>query len=104
MLRRRPWRALRSRATLARTLDFIRGCDVPLRGVIFDLFHTLTGVESEWSGLPWTSDALGIERRVWNEALTQRSRWRLTGEVRDPVEIVRALAHAIDPTISEETV
>lgn len=75
-----------------------------LRGIIFDLFHTLTGVESEWSGLPWTSDALGIERHVWNEALTQRSHWRLTGEVRDPVEIVRALAHAIDPTISEETV
>jgi len=77
---------------------------VTLRGIIFDLFHTLTGVESEWSGLPWTSDALGIERHVWNEALTQRSHWRLTGEVRDPVEIVRALAHAIDPTISEETV
>jgi hypothetical protein len=32
-----------------------------VRGVIFHLFHTLTGPESEWSDLPWTSDVLGIE-------------------------------------------
>lgn len=75
-----------------------------LRGVIFDLFHTLTGAESEWSGLPWTSDVLGIDRHAWNEALTQQSRSRLTGQVRDPVEIVRALAHVVDPTVSEETI
>jgi putative hydrolase of the HAD superfamily len=77
---------------------------VPLRGVIFDLFHTLTAVESEWSGLPWTADVLGMERSVWNEALLQRSRWRLTGEVQGPLEIVRAVAHAIDPAISDEVV
>ena len=77
---------------------------MPVRGVIFDLFHTLTAVESEWANLPWTSDILGIDRRVWNNALTKQSRWRLTGEVRDPVEIVRGLAHAVDPAISEETI
>jgi len=77
---------------------------VPLRGVIFDLFHTLTAAESEWTNLPWTSDILGIDRRVWNDTLTKQSRWRLTGEVRDSVEIVRGLAHAIDPAISEEII
>jgi len=77
---------------------------MPVRGVIFDLFHTLTSAESEWTDLPWTSDVLGIDRRTWNDALTQHSRWRLTGEVRDPVAIVRGLAHAIDPAIPEEVV
>jgi len=50
-----------------------------LRAVVFDLFHTLTGPEDEWSYLPWTSDVLGIDRDVWNELLITRSRWRLTG-------------------------
>jgi len=77
---------------------------MPIRGVIFDLFHTLTAAESEWSDAPWTSDILGIDRRVWTDTLTKRSRTRLTGEVRDPVEIVRGLAHSIDPTISEATI
>src|SRR5436190_21572266 len=71
------------------------------RGVIFDLFHTLTGLESEWSDLPWTSDVLGIDRRTWDELLTTRSRWRLTGEERDPHAIVRALAHEVDATIPD---
>jgi putative hydrolase of the HAD superfamily len=74
------------------------------RGVIFDLFHTLTAAESQWSDLPWTADALGVDRRVWNDALMLRSRWRLTGEVRDGVEIVRRLARDIDPAIPEEII
>jgi hypothetical protein len=48
--------------------------NVPLRGVIFDLFHTLTAAESGWSDLPWTSDVLGVDRDAWNDALTKRSR------------------------------
>jgi putative hydrolase of the HAD superfamily len=75
-----------------------------IRGVIFDLFHTLTGRESEWSDLPWTSDVLGIDRRRWDELLTARSRWRLTGEERDPYRILSALAHEADPTISDEQI
>ena len=73
----------------------------PIKGVIFDLFHTLTGLESEWSDLPWTSDVLGIDRRTWDELLTTRSRWRLTGEELDPHAIVRALAHEVDATIPD---
>ncbi len=72
-----------------------------IRGVIFDLFHTLTGPESEWSDLPWTSDVLGIDRGRWDELLTARSRWRLTGEERDPYRILSALAHEVNPTISD---
>src|SRR5579872_1090648 len=72
-----------------------------IRGVIFDLFHALTGLESEWSDLPWTSDVLGIEREIWDEALRARSRWRLVGDERDPYTILRTLAHGIDPTIAD---
>lgn|SRR5262245_53456614 len=75
-----------------------------VRGAIFDLFHTLTGRESEWSDLPWTSDVLGIDRARWDELLTTQSRWRLTGEQQDPYEIVRALANAADPSIPDERV
>jgi putative hydrolase of the HAD superfamily len=72
-----------------------------IRGVIFDLFHTLTARESEWSDLPSTAAVLGIDRRTWDDALTAQSRWRLVGAERDPYIIVRTLAHTIDPTISE---
>lgn len=77
---------------------------MPVKGLIFDLFHTLTGRESEWSGLPWTSDVLGIDRRVWDELLTAGSRSRLTGEQQDPYEILRSLAHAADPSIPEQRI
>jgi putative hydrolase of the HAD superfamily len=74
------------------------------RAVIFDLFHTLTGPEAEWSELPWTSDVLGIDRGIWNELLVSRSRWRLAGEETDPYAIVRTLAREIDPMIPEERI
>jgi len=72
-----------------------------IRGVIFDLFHTLTARESEWTDLPSTAAALGVDRRTWSELLTARSRWRLVGAQRDPYLIVRMLAHEIDPTIPD---
>ena len=74
------------------------------KGVIFDLFHTLTGLESEWSNLPPTCDVLGIDRRHWDEVLTQNSRWRLVGEVRDPYAVLCRLARIADPNISEQRV
>jgi putative hydrolase of the HAD superfamily len=73
-------------------------------GVIFDLFHTLTSRASEWSALPATSELLGIDSRTWNQLLIDRSRWRLAGEERDAVAIVRALAHTFDPGIPEERI
>ena len=75
-----------------------------IKGVIFDLFHTLTGRESEWSDLPWTSDVLGIDRRLWNDLLTAHSRWRLAGEEKDPYTIVSTLARQADPTITDDRI
>jgi putative hydrolase of the HAD superfamily len=75
-----------------------------LKGVAFDLFHTLTGFESQWATLPVTSAVLGIDQRFWNDALLSKSRWRLTGEERDPVTIIRTLAHSIDPSIPEDLI
>jgi putative hydrolase of the HAD superfamily len=75
-----------------------------VKAVIFDLFHTLTAPEAEWSDLPWTSDVLGISRTDWYRALTVNSRQRLVGEISDPVEIVRLIAHSIDPRISPDLI
>jgi putative hydrolase of the HAD superfamily len=74
------------------------------RAVVFDLFHTLTGRESEWSDLPLTSTVLGVDQAAWNEMLFERSRWRLAGEERDPYTIIRTLAHALDPTIADSRI
>lgn len=74
------------------------------RGVIFDLFHTLTGLESEWSDLPLTSEVLSIDRRTWDQVTTMKSRRRLTGEQREPYLIVREMAHEVDPTIPDERI
>src|SRR5258705_5581074 len=71
-----------------------------VQGVLFDLFHTLTGSESEWSDLPWTSQVLGFDQRTWNSLLTANSRWRLAGQERDPVQIVTRLARQLDPSVS----
>jgi len=71
-----------------------------IRGIIFDLYHTLTGLESRWSQHPPTSAMLGIERSRWEQALHEHSRWRLCGDERDSQTIVRRLAHGIDPTIT----
>ena len=65
-----------------------------IRGVVFDLFHTLTGSELQWSNVPFTSDFLGIDRRVWDRVLHTESRWRLAGEERDPLAILRRLARS----------
>lgn len=75
-----------------------------MRAVIFDLFHTLTGFESQWSDLPWTADVLGIDRATWDAALTTGSRWRLVGDEREPFRIVGRVARAIDPAITDATV
>jgi len=72
-------------------------------GIVFDLFHTLTAPESQ-SAFPFTSDVLGIERRLWDELLMERSRWRLAGHERDPYVIIRTLALEADPTIPDDRI
>ena len=72
--------------------------------ILFDLFHTLTALESTWSSGPMTFEALGVSKRAWDEQLLEKSRERLSGEIKDPVTIIRKMAHAIDPSISEKTI
>ena len=75
------------------------------RAVLFDLFHTLTTVESSWgNGLPTTSAMLGVDREAFHKQLFLHSRSRLTGEERDPFRIVAAMARAIDPDIPDATI
>lgn len=76
----------------------------PVRGVIFDLFHTLTPRESEWSERPATFEMLGFDRRDWDRVLIETSRWRLVGEVRDPFTIFRRLVDQLDPTMPDDRV
>jgi putative hydrolase of the HAD superfamily len=74
------------------------------RGILFDLFHTLTGLETDQGGLAGTAAVLGVDPAAWNELLFMRSRWRLAGEERDPLAIVRGLARQLDPNIGEDRI
>jgi len=72
------------------------------RGIVFDLYHTLTARESDWSSCPATCDLLGIDRRAWDRVLIETSRWRLAGEERDPSRIFRRLVDQVDASIPDE--
>jgi putative hydrolase of the HAD superfamily len=72
------------------------------RGIVFDLYHTLTPRESEWSDCPATCDLLGVDRRAWDRVLIESSRWRLAGEERDPYRIFRRLVDQVDASIPDE--
>jgi len=92
--------------------------------IIFDLFHTLTSLESTWSGNPssatsdsqksefsesnsagpLTSTMLGISREAWNEQLLKKSRERLAGQWQDPFVFIEKMAHAIDASIPDELI
>jgi putative hydrolase of the HAD superfamily len=75
------------------------------RAVIFDLFHTLTSLESTWGdNRPLTSTILGVSQEAWNEQLLERSRERLTGEKQDAFAIVADMARAIKPAISDDVI
>lgn len=75
------------------------------RAVIFDLFHTLTALESTWGGgRAGTYGMLGVSREAWQRQLLENSWERLIGAERDPVAIVTRMAHAIDPTISQDRI
>ncbi len=76
----------------------------PKQAVIFDLYHTLTATEvTSPKGLS-TATILGIDRKVWNEHLMEKSRDRLTGRISDPYTIIWELAHSINPSIPDELI
>jgi putative hydrolase of the HAD superfamily len=78
------------------------------KAVLFDLFHTLVSVPRPSPEFgPTTAEALGIphahaelQRRYYDDDILDRCR----GRVRDPLDILRTLAHGFDPGISEERV
>lgn len=72
--------------------------------LFFDLFHTLTSLESEWSEIPPTCELLGVGRDELNKQLLGFSRDRLVGILRDPVEFLGKRAHALDPSIPDERI
>ena len=75
------------------------------RAIIFDLFHTLTALESTLGdNRPLTHVMLGLSKEAWDEQLHARSRERLIGARKDAHEIVREMARAINPQISDEVV
>jgi putative hydrolase of the HAD superfamily len=74
------------------------------KAYIFDLFHTLTCLERNWSPLPATSEFLGIDREIWNNLLFNNSYDRLCGRQKDPFKIIRDLADQVDPAIPDERV
>jgi len=74
------------------------------RAILFDLFHTLIALELVPSGRPMTSELLHVSQQSWNMQLFENSRDRLIGRMDDPMCMVREMAHAIDPTIPEETI
>ena len=70
------------------------------KAVLFDLFHTLTALETTWGGgRPFTHQALGVSKQAWDAQLHKNSHDRLIGKQNDPVAIVAEMAHAIDPAI-----
>ena len=70
--------------------------------ILFDLFHTLTALESTWGdNHPFTYQILGVEKEAWNYQLLQNSPDRLTGRKTDPFEIVAEMARTINPHISD---
>jgi putative hydrolase of the HAD superfamily len=78
---------------------------VAKRAVIFDLFHTLTSVESiSGRGLRSTSELLGVDRVAWSDQLNEKSDERLLGLKTDPFEIIAGMARAIDPSLSDERI
>jgi putative hydrolase of the HAD superfamily len=74
------------------------------KGVVFDLFHTLTARESTWSAHPMTHAMLGVAREKWERQLFESSRFRLTGVERNPERIIETMARAINPAIEDEIV
>ena len=68
--------------------------------ILFDLFHTLVDVGSapESSGR-YTADILGVPREAWNRAC-----FSCAHDICRPtrqLDVIRALAHSLDPTIPE---
>jgi putative hydrolase of the HAD superfamily len=83
---------------MTRAADIVSAKSVAL----FDLFHTLTALESVWGpDRIMTHQILGVSQREWHEQLLDKSRIRLIGQERDPFAVVALMARAIDPSVPD---
>lgn len=68
--------------------------------IFFDLFHTLVSVShAPGTSGRYTADILGVDRQRWNEACFGAQ--HAICEPTEHLAVIRALAHSIDPTVSE---
>jgi putative hydrolase of the HAD superfamily len=70
--------------------------------VLFDLFHTLVDVNGAPG--PSSSEILGLDPATWNARLMYEAHHHALGEIADPYESIRRVAHAIDPAIPEDRI
>lgn len=69
------------------------------RVVIFDLFHTLSTVRHAKVPGPDTNELLGVGREDYLRALFEDSARRLTGQISDPIEIIRDIAEGCGSSV-----
>lgn len=74
--------------------------EIPYKVILFDLFHTLVNVGSApGSAGRFTADILGLGREEWNQACFGNAH-DICNHTND-VDVIRALAHSLDPAIPE---
>jgi putative hydrolase of the HAD superfamily len=74
-----------------------------IRAICFDLFHTLIDVGSVPDEVgAYTADLLGIDRETWNASCFSPHH-KITEPTRH-IDVIRTLAHSIDPSIPEEKI
>lgn len=71
--------------------------------VVFDLFYTLIDMRRVTTGAS-TPEMLGIDPTVWSRKVMEDSPHHALGTEADPIESVRVIAHAIDPTLPLERI
>lgn len=72
------------------------------RAVLFDLFDTLVPAMATGHAIPPTWEDLGIPLEAYQKRWFENHDGRATGRIKDPVEVLRVVAHDIDPAISLE--
>ena len=72
--------------------------------VLFDLYDTLVSGMTTPSILPPTWEDLGIPVEAYQRRWFQNSDGRVVGRIQDPVEVLRVVAHDIDPGIPMATI
>lgn len=77
--------------------------ELPYKVILFDLFHTLVDVGAAPGATGrYTADILGVSREAWNQACFSDSH-----DICQPTrqrDVIRALAHSLDPSIPEERI